>query len=61
MEADPRKLPISLGSRGHTPESWAAWRPVLVGYAGGKGRYFLLHPAFIIPPQPTIASPEHER
>ena len=47
MEADPRKLPVWTGARGHSRETWEAWRLAIAGYAG------LLRPDYTIPAVPT--------
>ena len=61
MEADPRKLPVWTGARGHSRETWEAWRLAIAGYAGGKGLYPLLRPDYTIPAAPTGTTTLDER
>ena len=61
METDPRKLPIWTGARGHSRETWEAWRLAIAGYAGGKGLYPLLRPDYVTPSFPTATTTADQR
>ena len=61
METDPRKLPIWTGARGHSPETWGAWKLATAGYAGGKGLHPLLRPDYATPSVPTATTKADQR
>ena len=52
MEADPRKLPVWTGARGHSRETWEAWGLAIAGNTRGKGPYPLLRPDYTTPAVP---------
>ena len=61
METDLRKVPIWTGARGHSQETWDAWRLAVAGYAGGKGLYPLLQQDYATPGVPDATTTADER
>ena len=55
------KRPVWTGARGHSRETWEAWRIAIAGYAGGKRPYPLLRQEYATPDVPTASTTADQR